>query len=213
MSRFLSLAEAVEVDHPGRRHRGHGGLHPSHSACGRARGHPPGPPASHAHPDDARPDLRPADRHGLRRQAGLLLGRQSRRRLAAPLPRRRRERLAAAARRSRSIRHAAMANAYEAGAAGLPFAVFRGYLGVDLPKVNPNIKLVTCPFTGEALAAVPAIRPDVAVIHAQQGRPRRQRADRGHRRRAEGGGAGGEALARHGRGDRRRLRRRAAPTR
>src|ERR1700720_4348410 len=62
--------------------------------------------------------------------------------------------------------HAAMANAYEAGAAGLPLAVFRGYLGVDLPKVNPNIKYVTCPFTGERLAAVPSIRPDVAVIHA-----------------------------------------------
>src|SRR6266540_837045 len=64
--------------------------------------------------------------------------------------------------------HAAMANAYEAGAAGLPCAIFRGYIGVDLPKVNPNIKRVTCPFTGEALAAVPAHRPDVAVIHAQK---------------------------------------------
>jgi glutaconate CoA-transferase subunit A len=62
--------------------------------------------------------------------------------------------------------HAAMANAYAAGAAALPFAVFRGYLGVDLPKVNQNIKRITCPFTGEELAAVPAIRPDVAVIHA-----------------------------------------------
>jgi glutaconate CoA-transferase subunit A len=62
--------------------------------------------------------------------------------------------------------HAAMANAYEAGAAGLPCAVFRGYLGVDLPKVNPRISHVTCPFTGEQLAAVPALRPDVAVIHA-----------------------------------------------
>jgi glutaconate CoA-transferase subunit A len=62
--------------------------------------------------------------------------------------------------------HAAMANAYEAGAAGLPCAIFRGYLGVDLPKVNSNIRHVTCPFTGEQLAAVPAIRPDVAVIHA-----------------------------------------------
>jgi glutaconate CoA-transferase, subunit A len=62
--------------------------------------------------------------------------------------------------------HAAMANAYEAGAAGLPFAVFRGYIGVDLPKVNPNISSVTCPYTGEKLATVPAIRPDVAIIHA-----------------------------------------------
>ncbi len=64
--------------------------------------------------------------------------------------------------------HAAMANAYEAGAAGLPCAIFRGYVGVDLPKVNPNIKRVKCPFTGEELAAVPAHRPDVAVIHAQR---------------------------------------------
>ena len=64
--------------------------------------------------------------------------------------------------------HAAMANAYEAGAAGLPCAIFRGYIGGDLPTVNPNIKRVTCPFTGEQLAAVPAHRPDVAVIHAQR---------------------------------------------
>jgi glutaconate CoA-transferase, subunit A len=62
--------------------------------------------------------------------------------------------------------HAAMANAYEAGAANLPFAVFRGYVGADLPKVNPTIKSVTCPYTGEVLATVPAIRPDVSVIHA-----------------------------------------------
>jgi glutaconate CoA-transferase subunit A len=64
--------------------------------------------------------------------------------------------------------HAAMANAYEAGAANLPFAAFRGYIGVDLPKVNPRIRRVECPFTGEMLAAVPAIRPDVTIIHAQR---------------------------------------------
>lgn len=64
--------------------------------------------------------------------------------------------------------HAAMANAYEAGAAGLPMAVFRGYIGAELKRVNPNIKSVTCPFTGEKLAAVPAIRPDVTFIHAQK---------------------------------------------
>lgn len=62
--------------------------------------------------------------------------------------------------------HAAMANAYEAGAAGLPCAVFRGYIGADLPKVNPKIKSITCPYTGEKLATVPAHRPDVTVIHA-----------------------------------------------
>ncbi len=64
--------------------------------------------------------------------------------------------------------HVAMGNAYEAGAAGLPCAIFRGYIGADLPKVNPTIKHIDCPFTGEKLAAIPAIRPDVAVIHAQK---------------------------------------------
>lgn len=64
--------------------------------------------------------------------------------------------------------HAAMANAYEAGAAGLPCAIFRGYRGAELARVNPNIRTVQCPFTGEQLAAVPAIRPDVAFIHAQK---------------------------------------------
>lgn len=64
--------------------------------------------------------------------------------------------------------HAAMANAYDAGAAGLPFAVFRGYRGAELPRVNPNIKEVVCPFTGEKLAAVPAIKLDVAIVHAQK---------------------------------------------
>lgn len=64
--------------------------------------------------------------------------------------------------------HSAMANAYEAGAAGLPLAVFRGYKGAGLKDVNPNIRSVTCPFTGEDLAAVPSVRPDVTFIHAQK---------------------------------------------
>jgi len=64
--------------------------------------------------------------------------------------------------------HAAMANAYDAGAANLPFALLRGYVGADLPRVNPQIRTVTCPFTGEQLAAVPAIRPNVGIIHAQK---------------------------------------------
>jgi len=64
--------------------------------------------------------------------------------------------------------HAAMAAAYHAGAANLPFAALRGYIGVDLPRVNPQIRSVTCPYTGEKLATVPALRPDVAIIHAQR---------------------------------------------
>jgi glutaconate CoA-transferase, subunit A len=63
--------------------------------------------------------------------------------------------------------HAALANAYDAGAARLPFATFRGCPG-DLAKVNPRYATVTCPFTGEQLTAVPAMRPDVTIIHAQR---------------------------------------------
>jgi glutaconate CoA-transferase subunit A len=60
-----------------------------------------------------------------------------------------------------------MAAAYAAGAAGLPFGMLRGYRGGDLPA-RTRVERVTCPFTGEELAAVPANRPDVAVVHAQQ---------------------------------------------
>ena len=61
--------------------------------------------------------------------------------------------------------HAGMANRYVAGASGLPFAVLRGYAGTDLTE---HVKPITCPFTGELLTAVPALRPDVAVVHAQR---------------------------------------------
>jgi glutaconate CoA-transferase, subunit A len=64
--------------------------------------------------------------------------------------------------------HAGMANRYVAGASGLPFAVLRGYAGTDLPAHTDTISTVTCPFTGEQLAAVKALNPDVAVIHAQR---------------------------------------------
>jgi glutaconate CoA-transferase subunit A len=64
--------------------------------------------------------------------------------------------------------HAGMANRYAAGAAGLPFAVLRGYVGTDLARHTPTTGAVTCPFTGEVLTAVAALTPDVAVIHAQR---------------------------------------------
>jgi len=64
--------------------------------------------------------------------------------------------------------HAGIAHAYAAGAAGLPCAIFRGYAGTDLAGVNSRIRFIDCPFTGEPLAAIPAIRPDVAIIHAQR---------------------------------------------
>jgi glutaconate CoA-transferase subunit A len=64
--------------------------------------------------------------------------------------------------------HAALANGFAAGASGLPCAILRGYVGSDLVRVNPNVRFVECPFTGERLAAVPALRPDVTIIHAQR---------------------------------------------
>ena len=63
--------------------------------------------------------------------------------------------------------HAGMAVAYAAGASHLPFGILRGYLGTDL-SAHTAVKFIDCPFTGETLAAVPAIRPDVTVIHAQK---------------------------------------------
>jgi glutaconate CoA-transferase subunit A len=63
--------------------------------------------------------------------------------------------------------HAGMAARYVAGASGLPFAVLRGYLGSDLAR-HTRVATVTCPFTGEDLVAVPALNPDVTVVHAQQ---------------------------------------------
>jgi len=64
--------------------------------------------------------------------------------------------------------HAGMANRYVAGASNLPFAVLRGYQGSGLVAESETISTVTCPFTGEELAAVAAVNPDVTVIHAQR---------------------------------------------
>jgi glutaconate CoA-transferase subunit A len=64
--------------------------------------------------------------------------------------------------------HAGMAAAYAAGAADLPFGLLRGYSGTELVERTRTIASVTCPFTGEELAAVPAQRPDVGIVHVQQ---------------------------------------------
>jgi glutaconate CoA-transferase subunit A len=63
--------------------------------------------------------------------------------------------------------HAGMAARYAAGASDLPFGVLRGYAGTDL-EARTNVARIACPFTGESLAAVPALRPDVAIVHAQE---------------------------------------------
>jgi glutaconate CoA-transferase subunit A len=64
--------------------------------------------------------------------------------------------------------HAGLANRFVAAASGLPFAVLRGYAGTGLQGLSPEVKPIVCPFTGETLAAVSAIHPDVAIIHAQR---------------------------------------------
>ena len=63
--------------------------------------------------------------------------------------------------------HAGMAAAYTAGAARLPFGMLRGYVGTDLSQVNPQVSEVCCPYTNASIATVPAINPDVTVLHAQ----------------------------------------------
>jgi glutaconate CoA-transferase subunit A len=63
--------------------------------------------------------------------------------------------------------HAGMAVAYAAGAASLPFGVLRGYERTDLAE-RAAVATIACPFTGEALTAVRAQRPDVGIVHAQQ---------------------------------------------
>jgi glutaconate CoA-transferase subunit A len=64
--------------------------------------------------------------------------------------------------------HAGLVNRFVAGASGLPFAVLRGYAGTDLSASTRNVSEIVCPFTGERLAAVAAMNPDVTIIHAQR---------------------------------------------
>ena len=148
---------------------------------------------------------------GCAAQAGVLLGRQPRRRVTAPAARRGRARLAAAARRSRSTATRAMAARLRAGRRRHAVRHLRGYMGTTA-EVNPTIRTVICPFTGETLAAVPALRPDVTIIHAQK-------ADREGNVLIEGiigvqkeAVLAAQARRRHGRGDRGRPSTRAART-
>ena len=64
--------------------------------------------------------------------------------------------------------HFGMVARFSAGAARLPFWTMRDYAGTDMPGANPDIRSVTCPYTGERLATVPALNPDVTIIHAQR---------------------------------------------
>jgi glutaconate CoA-transferase subunit A len=65
--------------------------------------------------------------------------------------------------------HMSMGLRYRAGAMGIPFMPSRSMLGSDVGReVGESLKRMTCPFTGEVLALLPALNPDVALIHVQR---------------------------------------------
>lgn len=62
--------------------------------------------------------------------------------------------------------HYGMVGRYLAGATNLPFYPLRSYLGSDLPQANPQIRIVHDPYSGDPVAVVPPLKPDVAILHA-----------------------------------------------
>ena len=134
----------------------------------RPRNHPTADPRSHADSHDARPAVRPDDRIGCAQQARILLGRQPRRRLAASAARRGGDRRGRVRSRSKSTVTRPWPTPTPPAPAACRPRSFGAIAGSDLASVNPNIKFVPCPFTGESLACVPALRPDVAIVHAQR---------------------------------------------
>ena len=189
--RSCRCAEAIALVRPRRRHRRHGGLHPPDPARRRARGDPSAAPRPDPGPDDPGRDLRPDDRRRLRPQAGLLLGRQSRRRLPAPVPRRRRSTPGPARSSSRSTATPAWPTGTSRAPPGCRSPCCAGTAAPAWPSRTPNIAEIACPFTGETLTAVaaPAAGRD-RDPRAARG-PRRERPVLGDHRRAEGGRAGG----------------------
>ena len=189
MAEILSLDDAVAELVARRRHRRARGLHPPDPVRRRPRDHPAGPPRPDADPDDPGPDLRPADRHGLRAASWSSPG------AATPASARctgsaTRSRTAGRRRwRSRSTATPGWPTATPPAPPDLPFAVLRGYVGTDLPSARRTVAPIDVPVHRRALTAVPALRPDVGDRPRPAGRPRGQRAAVGHHRRAEGGRA------------------------
>lgn len=64
--------------------------------------------------------------------------------------------------------HMSMGMRFRAGAMGVPFLPTRSMLGSDVVRQRPEVKTIDCPFTGEKLLLVPALNPDVALIHVQR---------------------------------------------
>ncbi len=64
--------------------------------------------------------------------------------------------------------HMAMGMRFRAGGMGVPFLPMRSMLGSDVARIRPEVKEIDCPFTGEKLLLIPALNPDVALIHVQR---------------------------------------------
>jgi glutaconate CoA-transferase subunit A len=64
--------------------------------------------------------------------------------------------------------HFGMVCRYTAGAMDLPFFPLRSYAETDLPRANPLIRPIASPFSDEVLYAVPPLKPDVTIVHAQR---------------------------------------------
>ena len=64
-----------------------------------------------------------------------------------------------------------LATGLQAAAQSLPFLPWRGGVGTSLPEVNPDLKIITDPISGETLVAVPPVKPDVTLLHAATADP------------------------------------------
>ena len=143
---------------------------------------------------------------GCAREARLLVGREPRRRLAAPAPRRGRARLAAAARARGALARRAWRRRTRPARRTCPFGVLRGYAGGDLAGADARRARSRARSPARSSPRCRAHRPDVGIVHAQQADRRGQRPALGDHRRAEGGRARLGAVDRHRRGGRRRAR-------
>lgn len=64
--------------------------------------------------------------------------------------------------------HMAMGMRFRAGAMGVPFLPMRSMLGSDVLRQRPEVREIDCPYTGDRLLLVPALNPDIALIHVQR---------------------------------------------
>jgi glutaconate CoA-transferase subunit A len=64
--------------------------------------------------------------------------------------------------------HMGVGMRFRAGAMGVPFLPMRSMLGSDVARIRPEVKEIDCPFTGEKLLLIPALNPDIALIHVQR---------------------------------------------